>query len=1609
MVGRRFIAAAVTVGVYGLLMVGANASLAACRNEALRAGSSAELPDCRAYELVTPADSSGRTPIGVSDFLFNPSGALFPTEPVLPSGESFAFMTSNQPVGDIGGLSGTLDVSLAERLPSGWQVTRRLSPGEDKAIQPSTGGVSADHSYAFTNVSPLYKIKGSLPGGSLAAEGDSQYLGKPDGSFELVGIGSVGGVRVTERLSQGRFISVGGQHVIFSTGHLESGSYHCNAPENKKTCPVRRLADNAPPEGTGAVYDRSADGLAKVVSLLPGLADPAPGPGEDAAYQGVSNDGTTVAFKIGTTMYVRVPDAEDGHTLKVAEGDPVFAGLSDDGQFLFYVAGGENGTIHRFDTTDTSDTAINPTGSGEVVNISSDGSHVYFIAEEEIGGKGEAGGPNLFVWEEGSPLQFIATVAPSDLVKTSQDEALGSYPALTRWTSIAVAPERQGQEELGPGGDSSRTTPDGRVIVFESRGRLTGYENAKHTEIYRYEVGSSGPECVSCNFGNPATSDAQLQDVNLNRPPVVLNNLSFDGSRVFFETGETLVAGDVDHGVNDIYEWHPEAGGPEVHLISSGQSESWAQTPVVYNQPRPNVIYGITASGSDVLFLSQDELVPGAGVHGTPQVYDAREGGGFPPPLFAPACSEEGCRTSVGPAPLIQTSASENAKGANVVHHRCHSKKKKRNRRGGCSKHRSRHRPKAKASSGDVPSIDAAPGGEASTNHEGPASPAPASVTQTTNTSSPVTHASSNPEEFGIEEVSAEVSISRAALHPDLTTTFSLNHLTEQGKGFAGKTAESIGIKLPPGLLGNPRAVPTCSIGKFLEFAKACPPDSQVGIAKVLLGGFDEKVEPIFNLELPHPDKEVARLGFYPVVPVYIDLRVRTASDYGVDAVVHHGPGQLSLLRAEATIWGNPAAEAHDEQRFTEEEKIQCNDGEGGHEPDEPGIACLQPEHKRHTEIPTTDRKAFLTNPSACQQGSVGFEFTSYQLPGQIFTEAAPLAPVTDCQGLPFAPGFNAEPTNHVAGAPTGLSTKLVVPQHLGEEELATATMREARVTLPEGMQIAAGAANWIGTCSDGQVGFHEEVDAVCPDSSKLGTATITSPALSVPIEGNLYQRTPSPGHQFGLWLVSDQLGLHIKLPGELRPDPSTGRLTAVFTDLPQVPVEEIDLNVWGGPRAPLENPDHCGTFVTDFTFSPHSDDPAVSGQSQMQITEGCIQGFDPKLSAGVTNPVAGKFSPLIVDLAKADGQQNLRGFELKLPDGELAKIKGVPLCPDAAATSGACPADSSIGSVTAAAGPGPEPFWVPAPGKPQPTVYLAGPYKGDPFSVVTVAPAQAGPFDLGNLVVRSSLGLDPDTNRAVVKADPLPQFFEGVGLTYRRLHIVVDRPGFSLNPTDCSKLKVDSNVTSTQGAVAHPAAPFQLEGCKKLKFKPKLTLKLAGGTKRASYPALTAILKARKGDANIAKTSVALPHSEFLAQEHIGTICTRKQFAVDKCPKGSIYGKAKAWTPLLAKPLSGPVYLRSSNHLLPDLVVALGGELNVNLDGRIDSKHGGIRASFEAVPDAPVTKFVLTMRGGSKSLLTNSTDICAGKHQATVRMAAQNGRTFSSRPALVVKSCGKR
>jgi hypothetical protein len=386
--------------------------------------------------------------------------------------------------------------------------------------------------------------------------------------------------------------------------------------------------------------------------------------------------------------------------------------------------------------------------------------------------------------------------------------------------------------------------------------------------------------------------------------------------------------------------------------------------------------------------------------------------------------------------------------------------------------------------------------------------------------------------------------------------------------------------------------------------------------------------------------------------------------------------------------------------------------------------------------------------------------------------------------------------------------------------------------------------------------------------------------------------------------------------------------------------------------------------------------------------------------------------------ITRQDGSQRLKQIDTTLPKGLSGKLAGVPYCPEAqiavaksreAPNQGAaeqqspsCPAASELGAVTVGAGAGLTPFYA------QGHAYLAGPYKGAPLSLVVITPAVAGPFDLGAVVVRTALYVDPETAQIHAVSDPLPQIIQGVPLDVRSIAINLARPSFSLNPTSCDPMQVSGSAISSLGQLASLSNPFQVGGCKALKFAPKLSLSLKGGTKRGQHPALKAVVTYPKssGYANIASAQVTLPHSEFIENSHFKTICTRVQFAVDSCPKGAIYGFAKAFTPLLDKPLSGPVYLRSSSHQLPDLVVDLNGQVEVVVAGRVDTgKNGGIRNTFEATPDAPVSKFVLEMQGAKKGLLVNSEDICRKDQKALAHFTAQNGKVFDAKP-LVKNDC---
>jgi len=854
--------------------------------------------------------------------------------------------------------------------------------------------------------------------------------------------------------------------------------------------------------------------------------------------------------------------------------------------------------------------------------------------------------------------------------------------------------------------------------------------------------------------------------------------------------------------------------------------------------------------------------------------------------------------------------------------------------------------------------------------------------------------------DYGLASVGASLSTVQAGAHPDFTSTFELktnpaSPADSNGLHEPYARTRDIMVSLPPGLTGNPNAVGQCTTLQLTTAFDAegggCPLDSQVGIAVISLYNVHTLTEPVYNMAAPSGDT-VARLGFLATtLPNYINVSVRSESDYGLTATLEGVPANEKLVSAATTLWAVPGATSHDTERLTPREAYLETKSESP--PRSFGLAPAP----------------FMTNPTSCgEHQQVDFATDSYQLPGQFSEASAPLPEITGCGLVAFDPSLSVAPTSTEAASPSGLDAVLSLPQDETVGGRATSQLRHATVALPKGVTLASGAADGLEACSAEQVRLETRLPAACPGGSKIGSAEFDVPALARVLHGEIYQRTPRKGDLFGVWLVADELGVHVKIPGEVHADQNTGQLTTVFNGTaqargnPQVPLRELRLHFKGGPRGVLATPSSCGIYQTHYEFAPWSGGATVSGDTPMTIDRSCnTGGFSPKLSGGTVNPAAGSFSALITSLTRESGEENVSGLDVTLPPGLLARLAGVPLCTGSAAQSGNCPAGSQIGTVTVASGPGPSPLWIPQPGKDPTVVYLGGPYGSAPYSLVVKVPAQAGPFDLGTVITRAGIYVDPETTQVTVRSDPLPQILEGVPISYRTIRVDVDKADFALNPTSCETMAIRAQVNSDSGASASPRSRFRAGGCGELGFRPRLALKLRGKTRRGGHPSLRATLTMPRRGANIRGARVALPHSEFLDQAHINTVCTRVQFVAEQCPAGSVYGSARAFTPLLDQPLEGPVYLRSSSHELPDLVADLRGQIHVVLAGRIDSINGGIRTTFTGGPDAPVGKFVLRMKGGAKGLLVNSRDLCKHADRATAAFTGQNGKIHNFRPRL--------
>jgi hypothetical protein len=875
-------------------------------------------------------------------------------------------------------------------------------------------------------------------------------------------------------------------------------------------------------------------------------------------------------------------------------------------------------------------------------------------------------------------------------------------------------------------------------------------------------------------------------------------------------------------------------------------------------------------------------------------------------------------------------------------------------------------------------------------------------------------------------------STTQAGGHPDLGLLFSVeNRLLQQSKSACNcEDAKDATVHLPTGFIGNPHATPQCTLSEFS--ADSCAIDSQVGIVHVILTPGFHFNSAVYNL-VP-PPSNAGLLGFKVFgfnTPQFTVLSGRTNSDYGLDATatsIYHGFFPLETY--QQVLWGVPADPSHDPLRFnsafnfngagrTAYEGNLC-DGNGSLSITADPSTIVEPCGTQAPIPPAASNSPltpFLQNPTTCDSPlSSSLDLLSYD--GGVTHADATWPQGSGCSQLSFNPSLYAQPTTSQTDSASGIDVNLTVPQQLSPTIPSPTELRSATVTLPAGFSINPNAADGKTACSDAAANFGTTAAAECPEFAKVGSLEIDSSALPGPLPGYVYLGQPLPGNRYRIFLAADGFATHVKLVGTVTADPQTGQLTISFQDLPQSPLTAFNMHFFGSERGALATPTKCGRYAVTSTFTPWDSSLAAQTSSQFFTLDsgpngapcpGPARPFNPTFTTASAGNTAGAASPFAVTLNRADGDQNLSRLNVTTPPGFAAILKGIPYCPESAIvqlgsslyaglselSASACPSASRIGTANAGTGAGSRPLFVPG------NVYLAGPYRGAPLSLVVVIPAVSGPYDLGNVAVRAAINVDPLTAQVTTVSDPLPQILGGIPLRTRSIQVNLDRPNFALNPTDCNPLSVEATVSGTEGAVSRLSSHYQVANCAALPYAPKLTLSLSGGLRRHGHPAIHALLSAQPGEANSRRVSVTLPKGELLDNAHIGTVCTRVDFARRACPADSRIGQAKVTTPLLDQPLAGAVYLRSSKHELPDMAIDLRGQFDIEAVGRIDSVNGRLRTTFETVPDAPVSQIALDLAGGSKGLLVNSAGLCGVVKEATVKMTGHNDAIFTSKSKM--------
>jgi hypothetical protein len=884
---------------------------------------------------------------------------------------------------------------------------------------------------------------------------------------------------------------------------------------------------------------------------------------------------------------------------------------------------------------------------------------------------------------------------------------------------------------------------------------------------------------------------------------------------------------------------------------------------------------------------------------------------------------------------------------------------------------------------------------------------------------------SDTPAHFGVAPGSVVMGTSsrQAGAHPDVTISYEL--ATGGIEQPAGNPKDVRG-DLPPGLVGNTVGVPRCEAVRAQ--AGECPRDTIVGVASVQIKTlipelFHEPrllIEPVFNIQ-PSPGEPAAFLFPVIFIPVRLDTSLLSDGNNAVRVTASDVSEADPILATAVTIWGVPAD--HEGPGSIKIERENVGELAGG----------------LGSPVANVSRVPLLTNPTQCSTQLTGrLELDEWGEPGVFSGESASLGTMTGCSALTFSASMSMLPDTLEAGAPAGYDFKLHVPQTSDPDAVSQPNVKKVVTALPMGTVISPSAAVGLKSCSDDQFfgppserGLQQPAQpGDCPRDSQVGTVEIRTPALPLPLTGDVYLAGPdcepcSPGDAqdgkmirlFVQVVGEGRSGIVVKLEGHASLNQQTGQLTATFDNDPQLPFSDLKLTLAGGSRATLANSRVCGPVSTSLDMVPWSNPftTDVSAISSFEINQDCITPkFDPSFVAGTTNIQAGEYSPFTLSFGRSDADEFLNGLQMQMPEGLTGSLTGVPLCKEPEASLGTCGAGSLIGHTQVLTGPGQTPFLVTG-GQ----VFLTEGYKGAPFGLSIVVPAKAGPFTLtgttgtGTVVVRAAINIDPHTTALTVTSDPLPTALDGIPLQLKVVNVTIDRPGFTLNPTSCAKTAITGTLSSKESGGAHVSSPFQVTNCAGLGFKPRFKVSTSGKTSRASGASLDAKLSYPTGAkyANIAKVKVDLPKQLPSRLTTLQKACPAATFNANpaSCPKDSIVGIAKATTPILPVPLTGPAYFVShGGEAFPNLIVILQGYgVRVDLVGDTFINKAGITSStFNQVPDVPVATFELYLPQGRDSALAANGNLCKSTLKMPTSFIAQNGASIHQTTPITVTGC---